>query len=306
MRYVKLGGTSIQVPAVIAGCMRIDNEDVQAVEKLIQTAMECGMNFFDHADIYGNGNCETVMGKALTNMPGIREKIILQSKCGIVPGVMYDFSKEHIIKSVEGSLSRLKTDYLDILLLHRPDALMEPEEVAEAFDKLHASGKVRHFGVSNHKPMQMELLKKYVNQPLLVNQLQLSVTNTNMITNGMEVNMLTEGAIDRDGSVLDYCRLNDITIQAWSPFQYGFFEGVYLGNEKYEELNRKLDEIACKYGVSSTAIVTAWILRHPAKMQMIAGTVKESRLREIAKGADITLTRKEWYEIYLAAGNRLP
>ena len=306
MRYVKLGGTSIQVPAIIAGCMRIDNEDVQGVEKLIQTAMECGMNFFDHADIYGNGNCENVMGKALTNMPGIREKIILQSKCGIVPGVMYDFSKEHIIKSVEGSLSRLKTDYLDILLLHRPDALMEPEEVAEAFDKLHASGKVRHFGVSNHKPMQMELLKKYVNQPLLVNQLQLSVTNTNMITNGMEVNMLTEGAIDRDGSVLDYCRLNDITIQAWSPFQYGFFEGVYLGNEKYEELNRKLDEIACKYGVSSTAIVTAWILRHPAKMQMIAGTVKESRLREIAKGADITLTRKEWYEIYLAAGNRLP
>ena len=306
MKQVKLGSTSIQVSAVAAGCMRIEGEEVNTVVRFIDTAMELGINYFDHADIYGNGNCEIIMGEALSEMHGIREKLIIQSKCSIVPGVMYDFSKEHIIKSVEKSLKRLKTEYLDILLLHRPDALMEPEEVAAAFDILQFSGKVRNFGVSNQKPMQIELLKKYVNQTLLINQLQFSVTNAGMVSSGLEVNMNTSKAVDRDGSVLDYCRLNRMTIQAWSPFQYGLFEGVYLGNEKYPELNQKIDEIACNYGVSNTAIVTAWILRHPANMQMISGTVKQSRLREIAKGAEICLTRKEWYEIYLAAGNMLP
>lgn len=306
MKQVKLGSTSIQVPAVAAGCMRIEREEISTVTKFIDTAVELGINYFDHADIYGNGSCEIIMGKAMCEMPGIRERLIIQSKCSIVPGVMYDFSKEYIIKSVEESLKRLKTEYLDILLLHRPDALMEPEEVAEAFDELQFSGKVRNFGVSNQKPMQIELLKKYVNQPLLINQLQFSVTNAGMVSSGLEVNMNTSKAVDRDGSVLDYCRLNQMTIQAWSPFQYGLFEGVYLGSEKYPELNQKIDEIACNYGVSNTAIVTAWILRHPANMQMISGTVKESRLKEIAKGADICLTREEWYEIYLAAGNMLP
>lgn len=306
MKQVKLGSTSIQVPAVAAGCMRIEREEISAVTRFIDTAVELGINYFDHADIYGNGSCEIIMGKAMCEIPGIRERLIIQSKCSIVPGVMYDFSKEYIIKSVEESLRRLKTEYLDILLLHRPDALMEPEEVAEAFDKLQFSGKVRNFGVSNQKPMQIELLKKYVNQPLLINQLQFSVTNAGMVSSGLEVNMNTSKAVDRDGSVLDYCRLNQMTIQAWSPFQYGLFEGVYLGSEKYPELNQKIDEIACNYGVSNTAIVTAWILRHPANMQMISGTVRESRLKEIAKGADICLTREEWYEIYLAAGNMLP
>ncbi len=306
MKQVKLGSTSIQVPAVAAGCMRIEREEISTVTKFIDTAVELGINYFDHADIYGNGSCEIIMGKAMCEMSGIRERLIIQSKCSIVPGVMYDFSKEYIIKSVEESLKRLKTEYLDILLLHRPDALMEPEEVAEAFDELQFSGKVRNFGVSNQKPMQIELLKKYVNQPLLINQLQFSVTNAGMVSSGLEVNMNTSKAVDRDGSVLDYCRLNQMTIQAWSPFQYGLFEGVYLGSEKYPELNQKIDEIACNYGVSNTAIVTAWILRHPANMQMISGTVRESRLKEIAKGADICLTREEWYEIYLAAGNMLP
>lgn len=306
MKQVKLGGTSIQVPAVAAGCMRIEGEEISAVTRFIDTAVELGINYFDHADIYGNGNCESIMGKAMSEMSGIRQRLIIQSKCSIVPGVMYDFSKEYIIKSVEESLKRLKTEYLDILLLHRPDALMEPEEVAEAFDKLQFSGKVRNFGVSNQKPMQIELLKKYVNQPLLIDQLQFSITNAGMVSSGLEVNMNTSKAVDRDGSVLDYCRLNQMTIQAWSPFQYGLFEGVYLGSEKYPELNQKIDEIACNYGVSNTAIVTAWILRHPANMQMISGTVRQSRLKEIAKGADICLTREEWYEIYLAAGNMLP
>lgn len=305
MKKVNLGCTSVKVPAVIAGCMRLP-DDVAKVQNFIDTAIGLEINYFDHSDIYGDGKCESIMGKALEKMPGTREKIILQSKCGIVPGVMYDFCKEHIIKSVEESLRRLKTDYLDILLLHRPDALVEPEEVAEAFDELHFSGKVRNFGVSNQKPMQIELLKKYVHQPLLINQLQLSITNANMITNGLEVNMNTQGALDRDGSVLDYCRLNDITIQAWSPFQYGFFEGIYLNNDKFPELNSKIDEIADKYGVSNTAIVSSWIISHPANMQIISGTMNEERLREIAKGADIKLTKKEWYEIYMAAGNMLP
>ena len=306
MKYVNLGNTLKKVPSIIAGCMRIDSLDVKGVEKFIQNALDCGISYFDHADIYGNGNCESLMGEALQNMPGMRDKIMIQSKCGIVPGVMYDCSKEHILKSVDDSLKRLKTDYLDVLLLHRPDALIEPEEVAEAFDQLKESGKVKYFGVSNHKPMQIELLKKYCNQPLLINQLQLSVTNSNMITNGLEVNMSTEGSIDRDGSVLDYCRLHDMNIQAWSPFQFGFFEGVYIGNDRFKNLNDKLHEIGEKYGVSKTSVVTAWILRHPAHIQMISGTVKEDRLKEIAKGTDFTLTRQEWYEIYLAAGKMLP
>ncbi|MNJ55146.1 Oxidoreductase YdhF [compost metagenome] len=235
----------------------------------------------------------------------VREKIILQSKCGIRQG-MFDFSKEHILNSVDAILKRLKTDYLDVLLLHRPDALVEPEEVAEAFDLLESSGKVRHFGVSNQNPMQIELLKKYVKQPLVANQLQLSITNANMISNGINVNMENAAAVNRDGSILDYCRLNDITIQPWSPFQYGFFEGVFLGNDKFPELNQKIDEIAAKYEVSNTTIAIAWLLRHPAGMQPVTGTMNLERIKDCAKAADIHLTREEWYEIYRAAGNVLP
>ena len=235
-----------------------------------------------------------------------REDIILQSKCGIVPGVMYDFSKEHILQSVEESLRRLRTDYLDILLLHRPDALMEPEEVAEAFDLLEGSGKVRHFGVSNHTPMQIQLLKKCVRQDLLVNQLQFSIPFSNMVASGLEANMLTDGAVNRDNSVLDFCRLHDMTIQAWSPFQYGFFEGVFVDSEKYPELNQVLADLAEKYGTTKTGIASAWIFRHPAKIQMVAGTTNLKRLREIALAADIRLTREEWYQLYLSAGHILP
>ena len=203
-------------------------------------------------------------------------------------------------------MKRLRTDYLDVLLLHRPDALVEPEEVAEAFDILEASGKVRYFGVSNHKPMQIELLKKYVKQSLNINQLQFSIPVSNMVANGMEVNMTTDGAIDRDGSVLDYSRLNDITIQAWSPFQMPEWKGCFIGSSEYEALNKKMDELAKKYGVSSTVIAAAWILRHPAKMQLITGTASVDRLKDIIKADDIALTRQEWYELYLSAGHPLP
>lgn len=268
--------------------------------------MEQGAYFFDHADIYGGGMSETVFGEAFAGDPSLkREDIYLQSKCGIRQGC-YDLSKEHILKSVDGILKRLQTDYLDLLLLHRPDALVEPEEVAAAFDVLFESGKVRHFGVSNHKPMQIALLQKYVCQPLVVNQVQFSIPVSNLVANGMEVNMETPGSIDHDGSLLDYCRLHDITLQAWSPFQMPAWKGCFLGSDEYPELNQKLHVLAEKYNVSDTTIAAAWILRHPANMQIITGTASESRLKEIIAACEITLTREEWYELYLAAGHPLP
>jgi predicted oxidoreductase len=305
MRTMRLGSSNLEVPVVAVGCMRINSLEKNEAERFVQTALEQGANFFDHADIYGGGACEEIFADAIHMNADIREKIILQSKCGIRKG-MFDFSKEHILHSVDGILKRLKTEYLDTLLLHRPDALMEPEEVAEAFDILEGSGKVRHFGVSNQNPMQIQLLQKFVKQPIVANQLQLSITNANMISNGLNVNMENDSAINRDGSVLDFCRLNDITIQPWSPFQYGFFEGVFLGNEKFPELNQKIDEIAAKYEVSNTTIAIAWLLRHPAKMQPVIGTMNVDRLKECCKASEITLTREEWYEIFRAAGNILP
>ncbi|WP_274366071.1 aldo/keto reductase [Paenibacillus thermotolerans] len=305
MKTIKLGTSNLEVPVVAVGCMRINSLNKSEAERFVQTSLELGANFFDHADIYGGGTCEEIFSDAIHMNDDIREKIVLQSKCGIRKG-MFDFSKEHILNSVDGILKRLKTDYLDVLLLHRPDALVEPEEVAEAFDQLESSGKVRHFGVSNQNPMQIQLLKKFVKQPIVANQLQLSITNATMISSGINVNMENAAAVNRDGSVLDFCRLNDITIQPWSPFQYGFFEGVFLGNEKFPELNKKIDEIAAKYSVSNTTIAVAWLLRHPAKMQPVIGTMNIERLTDCIKASDIYLTREEWYEIYRAAGNVLP
>jgi len=306
MRTMKLGTSDLQVPVIAVGCMRIDKLDKREAERFIRAALEQGANFFDHADVYGEGACEELFAESVHMDAGIREKMILQSKCGIVRGKMHDFSKEHILRSVDGSLKRLKTDYLDVLLLHRPDALVEPEEVAEAFDQLQRSGKVRHFGVSNQNPMQMRLLKKSIRQPIVANQLQLSITNATMISQGIHVNMLDDAAVNRDGSVLDYCRLNEVTIQPWSPFQYGFFGGVFLGSEKFSVLNAKIDELAAKYGVANTTIAMAWLLRHPAHMQPVTGTMNIDRLRDCVKAAEITLSREEWYQIYLAAGNILP
>lgn len=305
MRTMRLGSSTLEVPVVAVGCMRINALDKAEAERFVQTSLEIGANFFDHADIYGGGRCEEIFADAIHMNDDIREKIILQSKCGIRKG-MFDFSKEHILDAVHGSLKRLKTDYLDVLLLHRPDALVEPDEVAEAFSELERSGKVRHFGVSNQNPMQIQLLRKSVKQPIVANQLQLSITNATMISSGINVNMENASAMNRDGNVLDFCRLHDITIQPWSPFQYGFFKGVFLDNEKFPELNEKIDGIAAKYDVSNTTIAMAWLLRHPAKMQPITGTMNEGRLRDCVKASDVHLTRQEWYEIYRAAGNILP
>jgi predicted oxidoreductase len=306
MRSIKLGKSNLTVPVIAVGCMRINGVDKKTAEGFVKTALELGANFFDHADCYANGECESIFADVSGMNSAVREKMLLQSKCGIVPGKMFDFSKEHILEAVDEILKRLKTDYLDVLLLHRPDALVEPGEVAEAFDKLSSSGKVRNFGVSNQDPYLIQLLQQYVKQPIAVNQLQLSITNATMITQTMNMNMLDDMAIDRDNGVLNFCRLNSITIQTWSPFQHGYFQGTFIGNEKFKKLNAKLDEIAAKYSVSATTIALAWLLRHPAKFQPVTGTMNAGRLKECAKAADINLSREEWYEIFLAAGHRLP
>lgn len=305
MKYINIVDCDFKASEISLGCMRISSMSNQDISTLIHTALDEGINFFDHADIYGGGQSEAKFAEALDMNPQIREKMIIQTKCGIRQGA-FDFSKEHILKSVDGSLKRLQTDYIDVLLLHRPDALVEPEEVAEAFTILQESGKVKYFGVSNQNPMQIELLKKSVKQRLMFNQLQFSITNTGMVDAGINVNMEIDPSIDRDGSILDYCRLNDITIQPWSPFQYGFFEGVFLDNDKFPELNEKINEIAANYSVTNTTIAIAWILRHPARMQPIIGTTNVQRVKDVCKASDIRLTRDEWYQIYLAAGNKLP
>jgi predicted oxidoreductase len=306
MRTINVGLSGLRAPVIAVGCMRINKLDKAGAARFVKTALDLGAYFFDHADIYGGGTCEEIFAEAIGMNPSVRERILIQTKCGIRPGTAFDFSKDHILKSVDGSLRRLKTDYIDMLLLHRPDALVEPEEVAEAFGILHSQGKVRNFGVSNQNPGQIRLLQKYLRQPVAANQLQLSITNATLITQGLHVNMLDDTALGRDGGILDFCRLNDITIQPWSPFQYGFFQGVFLDNKEFPKLNAKIDEIARKYGVANTTIAMAWLLRHPAKFQPGTGTMNAGRLADCVKAADITLTREEWYEILLAAGNTLP
>lgn len=306
MKTIQIANTEMQASQIVLGCMRINGAAVNPAE-VIQTAYDNGINFFDHADIYGRGDCETIFAQALKTTSISRSDIYLQSKVGIRPGIAFDFSKQHIIEAVEGSLKRLETDYLDALLLHRPDTLVEPEEVAEAFSTLEKAGKVRAFGVSNQNPGQIELLKTAVKQPMHINQLQFGLKHTGMIDAGINVNMENQAGLVRDGGILEYSRIHDMTIQAWSPFQYGFFEGVFVGNtDKFPELNAKLTELADQYSVTPSGIAVAFINRHPANMQTILGTMTPSRIIEATDAADIVLTREEWYSLYLAAGNILP
>ena len=311
MKTFNLPGTALTVPAVVTGVMRIQEKTDAEVRELFDASLAAGINFFDHADIYGEGaahGCEARFAEALQLTASQRADIVLQTKVGIVKdGPYFDFSYDHIIEAVDGSLAALDTDYIDILLLHRPDALVEPAEVARAFDELSAAGKVINFGVSNHTPSQIELLKRYVRQPLVANQVQLSITHAPIITQGVAMNMAgVEQSISRDVGILDYCRLHDITIQAWSPFQAGFFTGVFLGNPDYPELNAVIDRLAAAYEVPAEAIATAWLTRHPAQLQVVLGTTSPERITAAAKGADVVLTRSEWYELYRAAGHLVP
>jgi predicted oxidoreductase len=310
MKHFPLPGTEITAPNVVLGLMRINDKSDEEIRTLVNTARDAGIDFFDHADIYGGDHlCERRFAEAMRLNAAEREQITIQTKAGIVTdGPYFDYSYEHLIESVEGSLKALRTDYIDILLLHRPDALVEPDEVARAFDDLHAAGKVRAFGVSNHTPRQIDLLKRSVTRPLVANQLQLSITHSPIIAQGIAANMSGEeqsNVLD-GGGILDYCRLNDITVQAWSPFQGGFFDGVFLGSDKYPELNAVVDRLAAKYDVAPEAVATGWITRHPANMQVVLGTTTPQRVTDSAAGSELPLTRAEWYELFRAAGHRVP
>lgn len=305
MKKLLIGSSGIRASEIALGCMRINAVPYEKAAAVVKEAIEKGIDFFDHADVYAKGEAEVTFGRILKEERIPRDQIFLQSKCGIRDGY-FDFSKEHILESVEGSLSRLQTDYLDVFLLHRPDALVEPEEVAEAFSILHAQGKVRYFGVSNHNARQISLLRRYVPFPIIANQLQFSVAHSQLVGSGLHVNMLPDASMERDGDVLDYCRLHDITVQAWSPFQHGFFAGLFLGSDQYPELNRLMQVIADSRGVSKTAIAIAWILRHPAGIQPVVGTMNLLHLKDICEVSNVILSRKEWYDMYVAAGNVLP
>ncbi|MGT2884408.1 aldo/keto reductase [Streptococcus ferus] len=302
---MEIGKSGLKGSRIALGCMRMADLTVKEAETVIGTALENGLNFFDHADIYGGGQSELRFSEALQALDVRREDIIVQSKCGIQKG-FFDFSKDHILTSVDGILSRLGTDYLDFLLLHRPDALMEPEEVAEAFSLLEKAGKVKHFGVSNQNRSQMAFLNHYLKQDLQVNQLQLSPVHSPIIDAGLNVNMVTSASADRDGGIMDYCRLNQITIQAWSPFQIDLNQGTFFGKAAYQQLNDTLNDYAGRYQVSPEAIVTAWILRHPAKIQTVVGSMNPERISKIAEAEKVVLSRPEWYEIYQRAGHSLP
>jgi predicted oxidoreductase len=311
MRNVPFGTTGGTAPNVVLGLMRIADKTDEEIRELVKTARDAGIDFFDHADVYGSRmhECEERFAQAMKLSSSERAEITIQTKAGIVrEGPYFDFSYERIVTEVEGSLRALQTDYIDVLLLHRPDALVEPDEVARAFDELESQGKVRAFGVSNHTPRQIDLLRTAVRQPLVANQLQLSITHAPLIAQGVAANMsgLDQSITLDGGGVLDYCRINKITVQAWSPFQSGFFTGVFLGNPEYAELNTVIDRLAAQYSVPPIAIATAWITRHPAGMQVVLGTTTPSRVADAALGSDIPLTRPEWYDLFRAAGHRVP
>ncbi len=305
MKYIHTYSSEKAVSQVALGCMRIGGMNEKEADAYMDMALACGYNYFDHADIYGGGRCEEVFGGILARNPGLRDSIVIQTKCSINHG-MYDYSKEHILSAVDGSLKRFGIEHIDVLLLHRPDLLMNPDEVADAFDTLYTSGKIGHFGVSNHNARQIALLQKSVKQKLCINQMQLSLTNAHMISSGANVNLDNEDGINRDGYIRDYCRLNDITIQPWSPLQHGFISGTFLGNPDFADLNAKIGEMAEKYGVTDTGIAIAWLLRLPEQMQPIVGSTNPERLKQIAAATEITLSARDWYSLYLAAGYRLP
>ncbi|GEP25041.1 aldo/keto reductase [Lentilactobacillus diolivorans] len=317
MKTIKIGNTNFEASQVALGIMRMGDLSTEDAAKALEAAVDAGINYIDSADIYQGGNSETKFKEALKASGISRDKLFIQSKGGIILdpkrshdglvfGARYDFSKQHLIDSVDGILERMGIDYLDSFLLHRPDPLMEEADIADAFDTLQREGKVRHFGVSNFNPQQVEMVQSWINQRLLINQLQFNVVHSGMIRGGLHVNMIDDASVDHDGGILEYARRKHMTIQAWSPFNYGLFAGMYINDPKYPELNKKLEELGTKYHASKNAIATAWILRHPAKVQVLLGTMNPEHIKDSAAGADINLTKQEWYDLYFSAGNDLP
>jgi predicted oxidoreductase len=306
---------------LIYGCMMIggdfDGSSLSAEQRnkgraAIDAALECGLNFFDHADIYCFGKSESVFGEFLAANPDLRDKIIVQSKCGIclrnqpqegLPG-RYDLSFEHIIDSVDGSLRRLQTDHLDILLLHRPDILVEPKEVSQAFDRLYRTGKVRSFGVSNHSPAQIELLKASVEQPIVVNQIEYNPVHTPLHDSAIHANMKRPDFGNPGEGIIEYCRLHGIALQAWGSLARGVLTGKPPGPEtepRIRETATLIERLAKERSVSREAIVLAWILRHPAGIRPVVGTTNPDRIRACCEATSVKLSRADWYQIYSAA-----
>ncbi|KKI17095.1 MULTISPECIES: aldo/keto reductase [unclassified Leucobacter] len=308
MRRTRLGARDASMLGL--GMMGLEPLDDAQVRELFGTARELGVDVFDHADIYGSEwhACERRFGEALRLAPSERDAIVIQSKCGIQRDVGgFDFSAEHIVRQVEGSLEALRTDRLDVLLLHRPDALVEPEEVARAFAELERSGKVRAFGVSNHTPAQIELLRSAVRQPLIADQVQFGLGHAGLVAQGVAANMegLPQSEM-RDGGLVDWSRLNGVRLQAWSPFRRGFFAGSLFDRDAPKALRQALQRVADVHGLTPSSVAAAWIARHPAEIQTIVGTTRPERLREAAAGIDVRLSRAEWYELLAAAGYTIP
>jgi predicted oxidoreductase len=325
MKLQNLGTSDLQVTRIAYGCMPLGGswdraplggETRKEAVKSVRAALEAGINFFDHADIYCMGKSEEVFSVIWQEVPGLRERILLQSKCGIrFPGEprphspqRFDFSYEHIVQSVEGSLRRLKTDYLDVLLLHRPDPLVEPEEVARAFDALHEAGKVRYFGVSNHTAAQLKLLRRALRQPIVANQVAFNPIHTHMLDEGIVFNQ-DNPLLARNEGTIEYCRMHNITLQAWGALAWGQLTGRQdeAPGEKVVKTSALVAEMAREKGVAPEAILIAWILRHPARIQAIIGTTRPERIAAASQADSIELDREEWYRLFTAGrGESLP
>lgn len=308
MRKTRLGMRDASMLGL--GMMGIEPLGDAEIRELFGTARALGVDVFDHADIYGSEwhACERRFGEALRLAPDERDAIVIQSKCGIRRDAHgFDFSAEHIVRQVEGSLSALRTDRLDVLLLHRPDALVEPDEVARAFDALESAGKVVAFGVSNHTPGQIELLRSAVRQPLVADQVQFGLGHAGLVAQGIAANMegVAQSAV-RDGGLVEWARLNGVRLQAWSPFRRGFFAGSLFDDGAPSALRDALARVGTAHGLTASGTATAWIARHPAEIQTVVGTTRPERLREAAAGIDARLSRSEWYELLGAAGYTIP
>ncbi len=306
MQHTKRSETGTPASPLILGCRRWASLSPAAAERLFFVAREEGVRCFDHADIYGGGQAESIFGELLAKRPSEREQIILQSKCAIRKQNghnYYDQSAAYMLEAVDGILRRLRTEYLDILLLHRPDVLTAPEEVAEAFDRLHASGKVRQFGVSNYGAMQIHLLQQYLRHKIVIDQVQASLAHPLIVSSCFTANMC--GGVPADG-ILDYGRLNNIALQIWSPLQMSDGKTLFLGNEQYAALNAKLAELGEAWQATPAAIAIAWLLRIPAGIQVVTGTTDPQHLKSVCRAAGIRLTRADWYDLYHAAGHPLP
>lgn len=292
--------------SIIAGMMRLAGIGEEGAMSFLDFLLESGVCWFDHADIYGGGSCEEIFGRWLASRRVPREKLIIQSKCGIVPGVCYNASREHIVSSTEGILRRLGCGYLDYLLIHRPDILWEADEIAAALDQLTSQGKIRGFGVSNCNPAQMEYLRRSLGMKPEINQIQLSLAFAPSVSESLETNTYSPNGVSRSMGIIDYCRMEKVVIQAWSPLQHGTFAGTFLDSPAYGPLNDRLREIAARHQVPKAAVAAAWLTRIPPATQVICGSCSREHFSEMLAGRNLLLSREEWYALYMSAGYALP